>query len=93
VNCDLPIEESIVSSDGVFVIAAVGNLPSAGTAAVDSVSARTVCKKISGACPAMPSLGNARTVEGRMDLATNEGICVAGEEGRKRKQKESITTK
>jgi hypothetical protein len=41
----------------------------------------------------MPSLGNARTVEGRMDLATNEGICVAGEEGRKRKQKESITTK
>jgi hypothetical protein len=62
----------------VFVIAAVKNFPSAGTAGVDSVSARTVWRKISGACPAMPSPGNARTVEGRMASATNEGICVAG---------------
>ena len=61
-----------------FVIAAAGNFPSAGTAGVDSVSARTVCKKIYGACPAMPSPGNARTVEGRMDSATNEGPTVCG---------------
>jgi hypothetical protein len=40
---------------------------------VDSVSARTVWQKIYGACPAMPSPGNARTVEGRMDSATSEG--------------------
>ena len=62
-----------------FVIAAVGNFPSAGTAGVDSVSARTVCKKIYGACPAMLSPGNAPTVENRMDSATNEGIYVVGD--------------
>jgi len=56
-----------------FAIAAAGNCSSAGSAGVDSVSARSVWKKIYGACPAMPLPGNARTVEGRMDSATSEG--------------------
>ncbi len=63
-----------------FATAAAGNFPSAGTAGVDSISARTVWKKIYGACPAMPSPGNARTVEGKMDSATSKGptLCVGG---------------
>jgi len=48
------------------------NFPSVGSAGVDSVFARTVWKKIYGACPAMPLPGNVRTVEGRMDSATSE---------------------
>ncbi len=55
-----------------FATAAAGNSPSVGSAAVDSLSVRTVWKKIYGVCPAMPSPGNARTVEGRMDSVTSE---------------------
>ena len=61
-----------------YATAAAGNSHSAGSAGADSVFARTVWKIIYGACPAMRSPGNARTVEGRMDSATNEGTCVAG---------------
>jgi len=61
-----------------FATAAAGSFPSAGGAGVVSVSVRTVWKKIYGACPAMPSPGNARTVEGRMDSATSEGPTLCG---------------
>jgi len=57
----------------VFATAVAGNFPSVGSAGADSVFVRAVWKKIYGACPAMPSPGNARTVEGRMDSATSEG--------------------
>jgi len=56
-----------------FATVAAGNSPFAGSAGADSVFARTVWKLIYGACPAMLSPGNARTVEGKMDSATSEG--------------------
>ncbi len=64
-----------------FATAAAGNCPSVGSAGVDSVSARTVWQKIYGACPAMPSPGNARTVAGKTGLATSEVFrCCGGTE-------------
>ena len=61
-----------------FAIAATRSYPFAGGAGVDSVSARAVWKKTYGACPAMPSPGSARTVEGRMDSVTSEGPRLCG---------------
>ena len=40
-----------------------------------SVSARNVWQKTSGACPAMPSPGSARTAGIRMGLGTNDLIA------------------
>ena len=75
---DLPIDENIVDSAIMFATVAAGNSPFAGSAGADSVFARTVWKLIYGACPAMLSPGNARTVEGRMDSATSEGPTLCG---------------
>jgi len=61
-----------------FVTAAAGNFPSAGSAGVDSAFARIVWKKIYGVCLAMPSLGSARIVAHRMDSATSEGLKACG---------------
>ena len=62
-----------------FATAAVGNFPFAGSAGADSVFARTVWKIIYGACPAMLSPGNARTVAGKTGLATSEvPTCCGG---------------
>jgi len=61
-----------------FATAAVGNFPFAGSAGADSVFARTVWKTIYGACPAMRSPGNARTVGDRTDSAISEGPTLCG---------------
>jgi len=64
-----------------YATVAAGNSHSAGSAGADSIFARTVWKIIYGACPAMPSPGNARTVEGRMGSATSEvPTCCGGTE-------------
>jgi hypothetical protein len=76
---DLPIDENTVSSAIIFATAAAGCFPSVGGAGVVSVSVKTVWKKIYGACPVMPSPGNARTVEGKMDLVTSESPRLCGD--------------
>ena len=75
---DLPIDENIVNRAVMFATAAVGNFPFAGSAGADSVFARTVWKTIYGACPAMRSPGNARTVGDRTDSAISEGPTLCG---------------
>ena len=75
---DLPIGENIVNSAVMSATAAVEDLPFAGGVGADSVFARTVWKTMYGACPAMRSPGNARTVGDRTDSAISEGPTLCG---------------
>ena len=49
-----------------------GNFAFAGAVAAASISARSVCMKTYGGCPAMPSPGSARIVETKMGLGINK---------------------
>ena len=75
---DLLIDVNTVNRAIMLAIAAAGNFPSVGSAGADSVFARNVWRKICGACPAMPSPGNVRTAEDRMDSATSENPTIWG---------------
>jgi len=79
-NQDPPIDENIAGSVSMSAIAAEESFLFAGYADVDSVSARGVWKKMSGACPATGSPGSVRIAADRMALATSEGgmLCYEG---------------
>ena len=67
-----------------YATAVANNFPSAGNADVDSGSAKSVWRKIFGACPAMALPGNVRIVAGRMDSVTNEGSMPGGVQNKNR---------
>ena len=79
-NQDPPIDENIVGIVSMSVFAAEEIFLFVGYADVDSVSARRVWRKMSGACPATASPGNVRIAVDRMASATSEGamLCYGG---------------
>ena len=79
-NQEPPIDENIVGSVSMSVIAAETNFHFVGNVDVDSVSARSVWKKMSGACHVTGLPGNVRIAAVKMASATSEGtmLCCEG---------------